>query len=756
MGDSLEGTTGDSPPVTENVVIVEYSTFANYLKKAVTVLLPEDEDGIPPALNAALNDRNNQDCIQKFLSDQQVSCLHIQRTSSKDEDGDQSGESDEEKDAVTYIISNEVHFTNPKMIRDGDKMAPSVEKKMAELEMGLLHLQQNIDIPEISLPVHQTVAAVIKRCADEGRKPKVADFGDRVEDSTFLNQLQNGVNRWIKEIQKVTKLEREPSSGTALQEISFWLNLERALHRIQEKRESLDVALTLDILKHGKRFHATVSFDTDTGLKQALATVNDYNPLMKDFPINDLLSATELDRIRSAVQLIFSHLRKIRSTKYPIQRALRLVEAISRDLSSQLLKVLGTRRLMHIPFDEFEKVMAQCFDVFTTWDDEYDKLQGLLRDIVKKKRDEHLKMVWRVSPAHKRLQTRMEHMRRFRRQHEQLRTVIVRVLRPTLLVVIATRQIEQQSQQPTTPDQQETGDIKPDVLGLEAADANAIEEVNLAYENVKEVDCLDITREGLEAWDAAVRRYEERIDRVETRITAHLRDQLGTAKNANEMFRIFSRFNALFVRPHIRGAIREYQTQLIQRVKDDIEALHEKFKVQYPQSKSCRMSFVRDLPPVSGSIVWAKQIDRQLTAYLRRVEDVLGKGWENHIEGQKLKADGDSFRLKLNTQEIFDDWARKVQQRNLGVTGRIFAIDSQRSRTGRGNVRNLKNLGFRVPLAIVNKAHQANQLYPFAISLIESVRTYERTLEKLTNRSSPNSPSFKVELASGLWTAHVL
>jgi len=45
------------------------------------------------------------------------------------------------------------------------------------------------------------------------------------------------------------------------------------------------------------------------------------------------------------------------------------------------------------------------------------------------------------------------------------------------------------------------------------------------------------------------------------------------------MFRIFSRFNALFVRPHIRGAIREYQTQLIQRVKDDIETLHEKFKV---------------------------------------------------------------------------------------------------------------------------------------------------------------------------------
>ena len=74
-------------------------------------------------------------------------------------------------------------------------------------------------------------------------------------------------------------------------------------------------------------------------------------------------------------------------------------------------------------------------------------------------------------------------------------------------------------------------------------------------------------------------RYDERIDRVESRIAARLRDQLGSARNANEMFRIFSRYNALFVRPHIRGAIREYQTQLIQRVKEDIENLHKKFKV---------------------------------------------------------------------------------------------------------------------------------------------------------------------------------
>lgn len=55
-----------------------------------------------------------------------------------------------------------------------------------------------------------------------------------------------------------------------------------------------------------------------------------------------------------------------------------------------------------------------------------------------------------------------------------------------------------------------------------------------------------------------------------------------------------------------------------------------------------------------------------------------------------MKADGDSFRLKLNTQEIFDDWARNVQQRNLGVSGRIFTMECSRSRTGKGNVMKLK------------------------------------------------------------------
>lgn len=87
--------------------------------------------------------------------------------------------------------------------REGDKMVPSVEKKIAELEMSLLHLQQNIDIPEITLAIHPYVQAIIKKAEAEKRKVTSEDYADKLEDSTFLNALQNGVNRWIREIQKV-------------------------------------------------------------------------------------------------------------------------------------------------------------------------------------------------------------------------------------------------------------------------------------------------------------------------------------------------------------------------------------------------------------------------------------------------------------------------------------------------------------------------------------------------------------------------
>ncbi|CAG8710114.1 2001_t:CDS:2 [Acaulospora colombiana] len=267
------------------------------------------------------------------------------------------------------------------------------------------------------------------------------------------------------------------------------------------------------------------------------------------------------------------------------------------------------------------------------------------------------------------------------------------------------------------------------------------EEVKEAYEIIKNIDILDVTAEGTEIWVTAENAYNERIARVENQIIARLRDRLGTARNANEMFRVFSKFNALFVRPKIRGAIQEYQTQLIESVKEDIKHLHHKFKTQYRYSEAYHMSQMRDLPPIAGAIIWAKQIERQLSTYMKRVEDVLGKGWEHYADGQKLQTESLAFRKKLDTRPVFEAWLHDINRRDMGISGRLFEIVKLR---GGGyqlavnfdpqiitlfkEVRNLLWLGFQVPHAINNMAKEAKRVYPHAVSLMETVRTYGQTL----------------------------
>lgn len=45
---------------------------------------------------------------------------------------------------------------------------------------------------------------------------------------------------------------------------------------------------------------------------------------------------------------------------------------------------------------------------------------------------------------------------------------------------------------------------------------------------------------------------------------------------------------------------------------------------------------------------------------MKHVEDVLGVGWENHVEGQKLKSFSDNFKIKLDITPIFNEWVESV------------------------------------------------------------------------------------------------
>ena len=145
----------------------------------------------------------------------------------------------------------------------------SIEKLLHKTHISLCNLKQNIDveIPEVILEHHPEIVRIVAIAHIKGRPPTASDLGDLWQNSEFLDSLQNYLIKWINEFKNVIQMDRDPASGTTLQEVTFWVKLEKALHHINDLRLTDEVALTMQALKLGRRFHATVTFESNKGYK---------------------------------------------------------------------------------------------------------------------------------------------------------------------------------------------------------------------------------------------------------------------------------------------------------------------------------------------------------------------------------------------------------------------------------------------------------------------------------------------------------
>lgn len=468
---------------------------------------------------------------------------------------------------------------------------PSVFNSLNELYSALTNWKQNTAIPELNLMKH--VHPLIRElCA---KRQSIEDLGDKLNDHTFLNELQHGIKECVKDIRQITE-HRDVPFKTIMEGLSYWGGLEKALSNIDSQLKADEFSATLKILQKTRRFHAAVSLTADTSINSSLEKARLYHGVLKDLPIQELIAAKDVEEISIVIEQIFIHSKK-KSKELPVDFLVHLIQAISHDLAEQLHKVLGNRKLLNLYYEEFDRATAGCDSLFAVVSAQIKQFTSIFVSIKTKYGS---KGAPKLQLQHQPLHVRIQELRNFRRQHEELRLVIERVLPPSFNT---------------------------------QANINAIEEVNNAYEDIKNIDkrILDTSKEGNEVWSAALKTYNSRIDRVETHITNNLRDKLGTAKNASEMFRIFAKFNPLFCRPKIQSAIHEYQEQLIEKVKDDIKKLREKFTERSSSPDARYMTDLWDLPTVSGFVIWARQIRRQLDLYMKRVDAVFGKGWERLI-----------------------------------------------------------------------------------------------------------------------------
>lgn len=511
-----------------------------------------------------------------------------------------------------------------------------LQKKLRELDVVLEQCQRGAIIPSAHLPYHPALdvptsranATTIKGHLEKYNVSQVDQYltdlglttviGSTAESrEEFANELNKYAKSWPIEISKQTKLAESSFPGSIEKEIGFWKEMEKKLAETRENLDSVPIALTKLILRRTNRVSEQLIREAEIDLDKCHEIVQTSVQFVRDFPIDDVLSASDLHpKLSKAVNTGLQHFAKLKHSKYDFNRALQVLEVFCAAIFTRMVALLKEKNMLLCDMDELCRIKRQTDEVLIIWETQLITQRSMLKDVAKR-RNEKMRP---LNLQYESLQQRLNAVFQFRENHQRLVNVFT------------------------------------EVLSGQESDLTA--ELNEAYRIVLRVenDLFDVSTAGASAWLSALDLYERRLERVESRVTRLLEGRLNNCKTAEDMFRVFAIFNPLFFRPAIRNAVNSFRTLLVKNVREDVHRLQNKFRLRYDDSLEKTTADLRDIPPLSGQIIWAKQIDNQLSTLMQRMADVLGADWGDHFEGKQLKEVCEELKSYLTTDQLYSEW----------------------------------------------------------------------------------------------------
>ena len=422
-----------------------------------------------------------------------------------------------------------------------------------------------------------------------------------------------------------------------------------------------------------------------------------------------------------ALTSCLQHFSKLRHSNYDLSRALHLLEVLGTITESKIINILRDRNILQCSIVEFKKSIDEANQIFMCWDSLYAAQRQVFVDVGKRRHEK----VKTIQIDFDKLKARLKLISEFREQHEKLMNVLGIVL----------------------------SDQESDII----TDLNEAFKLFLRSNN----DPLDISPDSVSIWNISIQMYEKKLEKSEEKITRLLSDRLDSAKSAEEMFRVFATFNPLFFRPAIRHAVNSFRNTLVKNVKEDVKRLQEKFKFKYEDSQERATAQLRGIPPLSGRIVWAKQIENQLTTLMKRMEDVLGVGWEDHFEGRQLKEICEELKGYLDAEKLFKVWREEQLKADYRSYNRlkefILLVEEDPISTKKfirvnfesNHVELFKEVKFlewllpgmasstnSIPASIRSIAKEAYTRYPVAVTLQSAVACFSNAKKFITTENS--------------------
>lgn len=218
------------------------------------------------------------------------------------------------------------------------------------------------------------------------------------------------------------------------------------------------------------------------------------------------------------------------------------------------------------------------------------------------------------------------------------------------------------------------------------------------------------------------------------------------------MFRVCEKYNKLFVRDRIRQAVWDFQDELLKNVDEEIKHLQDGYRRRYNKIPASRLSLLRDIPVVSGEVIWCRQLERQLRSNESRLEAVLGNKWKEQPNAKELAERINNFQQKLDASKLVQEWEDDAKSLpKFDEQSPIFRIDKGINKSLSLNVvfdnnyikllkevRCLISLGIRIDIGLKLNCIDVKQKYPIAVKLKEAIAIFTRTCREIHQYDDEN------------------
>lgn len=588
------------------------------------------------------------------------------------------------------------YFDHVLQSNDGTSIA---RKKFHELTLSLRQLQQQIQVPDLVLSLSVSVRELLRDASSE----------PDLEDTVLLNELTSSMNTWIKQIQSITTLTRNPSDGGSIQdEIQFWKSMESALSAVLAQTSLPEVSRALEILNAAKRFQVTLAFQNNLGLAEKLDETKVYNALLKDLPIADISfskeHATDVAKFEAAVVSLFNHLKRWKNLNtFPLVRMIKLIELLVNEIVQHLVVLLSSLNLMALPLTKFiSEYNDSLLHLIDTIEANVKFMVNIIRELMRRRQEKF--MIVKINQTSlTALREHLDHLYRLKLKHEELITILARI---------------------------HEDDTMTDVLSV-------------AYsKHIVASNSFDFSKQGASIWEGNQNQYLEVHSDILSSITSMLNrrfDSCATFTDFTSLFRGFqnsSRGESTY--PFIIALVEDkHKLRILEVVHNDVQQL---MKLQISVQDQFQISGSTSFDGPLARKVWDSALQAKFNYYLHNLAAYLGENWNKYSLGSKIEEEIRTVLDKGKAQDFLNEWERGAMSliehshskgtvlqlvRGEEDSDRLIVNFDEKLHAIILQAEDLLSLGFELPVNLLIQLDRIKVTQPLAMSLAEHIEMLE-------------------------------